>query len=41
MIHRTLQQMCRSETINRRVRYKLIEKLDKVLFFFPIRFFFF
>ncbi len=27
-----LQQMCRSETIDRRVRYKLIDKLDKVKF---------
>lgn len=27
-----LQQMCRSETINRRIRYKIIDKLDKVIF---------
>jgi hypothetical protein len=25
-----LQQMCRSEQIDRRVRFKLIDKLDKV-----------
>ncbi len=30
----SLQSMCRSETINRRVRYKLIDKLDKVSFYF-------
>ena len=26
-----LQQMCRSEKIDRRVRFKLIEKLDQVI----------
>lgn len=38
----SFQQMCRTETIDRRIRYKIIDKLDKVTFpFFDLRTFLF